>query len=98
MKNVKLDLNSADFQKTLFQLSKDELAAVFRALNKISQMTWQQVYEDQGLKWEAIAQSTAAGNRIYSFRFSQKYRVTAFRQGEYMCLLGLHVDHDSAYH
>ena len=34
--------------------------------------------------------------RIYSFRFSQKYRGLALREEDCMRLLMLHTDHDSA--
>lgn len=34
---------------------------------------------------------------IYSFRFSKKYRATAYRDNNYLVMLALFVDHDSAY-
>lgn len=40
---------------------------------------------------------TLSGERIYSFRFSKKYRALALRKNDFLCLLTLHVDHDSAY-
>ena len=51
-----------------------------------------------GLKWEAIiSKTTKTNDRIYSFRFAQKYRALALREESYLRLLTLHTDHDSAY-
>ncbi len=61
-------------------------------------MTWEALYCDSGLNWESIlSKKTPSNKRIYSFRFSQKYRATALRQEQYLRLLALHTDHDSAY-
>jgi hypothetical protein len=92
---VLLDLNSLIFQEDLFALEKAEQRAILNTLKKISQMTWEQVYGDKGLNWEAI--QSKASECMYSFRFSQKYRCVATREGDYMRLHTLHVDHDSAY-
>jgi hypothetical protein len=98
MPSIKIDMNSPYFQQELFELEKPEQLALLRTLKKISQLSWQNLYADQGLKWETIlSKSTKNGERIYSFRFSQKYRATAFREGDFLRLLTLHVDHDSAY-
>ena len=53
-KNVQLDLNNEVFQLGWFRLEKDEQQRVLDTLKKISQLTWDQVYRDQGLKWEKI--------------------------------------------
>jgi len=98
MADIKIDMNNPDFQRDLFALEKNEQIALIRALKKINRLSWLEVYSDNGLKWEAIlSKQTKSGERIYSFRFSQKYRATAFRQGDFLRLLALHVDHDSAY-
>ena len=97
MQSVKLDLNTPQFQKDLLSLQSGEQVAILRTLKKIAKMTWQQLYQDPGLKWEAISRRDSQDQRIHSFRFSQKYRATATRQGEYLRPLSLHVDHDSAY-
>lgn len=98
MNNIKIDMNNPDFQKDLFSLEKTELLAFIKALKKIAQLHWDQLYFDRGLKWELINSKRAeSGDRIYSFRFSQKYRALALRQGDFLRLLSLHVDHDSAY-
>ena len=98
MTKIKIDLNNPEFQKELFSLQKNEQLALIKTLRKVSSFTWDDLYKDQGLKWEAIiSKTTKAGQRIYSFRFSQKYRVVALREDSYLRLLTLHTDHDSAY-
>lgn len=95
---VRLDLNSPKFLAKLFRLTKDEQHAVLKTLEKISQMSWQQVYQDRGLKWEAIAaRRVASGQRLYTFRCSRGSRAVAIRDGTYLVLLSIHPDHDSAY-
>lgn len=98
MIKVKIDLNNPEFQKDLFALEKNDQLALIRTLRKISNITWDELYRDQGLKWEVIiSKTTKNNNRIYSFRFSQKYRALALREESYLRLLTLHTDHDSAY-
>lgn len=98
MANIKIDMNNPEFQQDLFHLEKQEQLALIKALRKISRINWHVLYADKGLKWETIlSKSTTTGERIYSFRFSKKYRATALRQGNFLRLLALHVDHDSAY-
>ncbi len=98
MIKVKIDLNNPEFQKDLFALEKNDQLALIRTLRKISNLTWDELYRDQGLKWEVIISKTTKNNdRIYSFRFSQKYRSLALREESYLRLLTLHTDHDSAY-
>lgn len=98
MSKIQIDMNNPEFQKDLFLLAKPEQLAFIRALKKISQLTWAELYADHGLRWEAIISKTSKTNkRIYSFRFSQKYRALALREDSYLRLLTLHTDHDSAY-
>ena len=98
MTKIKIDLNNLDFQKDLFSLQKNEQLSLIRTLKKINELTWDNLYKDQGLKWEAIvSKTTKSGQGIYSFRFSQKYRVLALRDGVYLRLLTLHTEYDSAY-
>lgn len=98
MTSIKIDLNNPVFQSDLFSLDKNELAALIKTLKKINRLTWTELYLDHGLKWEVISSKhTKSGERIYSFRFSQKYRATALRQEGFLRLLALHTDHDSAY-
>lgn len=98
MPKVKIDLNNPEFQKGLFSLEKKDQLSLIKTLNKISNLTWDELYRDQGLKWEIITSRTTKNKeRLYSFRFSQKYRALALREESYLRLLTLHTDHDSAY-
>lgn len=98
MATIKIDLNNPEFQSDLFGLEKNEQVALIKVLKKIHKLTWTELYSDHGLKWEAVlSKKTKTGERIYTFRFSQKYRAVALRQEDYLRLLTLHVDHDSAY-
>ena len=98
MNTIKIDMNNPEFQQDLFKLEKTEQTALINTLKKISKLTWTELYADHGLKWETItSKRTASGDRIYSFRFSQKYRATALRQDQFLRLLTLHTDHDSTY-
>ena len=98
MSSIKIDLNNSEFQKELFSLEKDQQLALIKTLRKINNLTWEQLYQDQGLKWELIVSKPSKNKeRIYSFRFSQKYRVLALREESFLRLLTIHVDHDSAY-
>ena len=98
MTHIKIDMNYPEFQKDLFSLEKNEQASLIKTLKKISQLKWHQLYADPGLNWEAIlSKQSKSGTRIYSFRFSQKYRATALREDDFIRLLTLHCDHDSAY-
>jgi hypothetical protein len=95
---VLLDLNSPVFQRNLFALTKEQQRSALLTLKKISEMTWEQVYRDAGLKWEAISlMAGPEGRRIYSLRMGKGFRAIAYREGEQMHLLSLHPDHDSAY-
>ena len=95
---VRLDLNNIEFQSDLFDLQKPEQLAVLATLRKIALLTWDQVHRDKGLNWEAIhSRSGADGKRLYSLRITQRCRAVAMREGEFMRLLSIHPDHDSAY-
>ncbi|NCO74201.1 MAG: hypothetical protein GW856_02920 [Cyanobacteria bacterium] len=98
MNKVLIDLNNPIFQKHLFNLSKSDLVAVFKTLKKISNLTWEQLYQDQGLKWEMIKNKKGKNKEsLYTLRITQKCRSIAVREGDYLRLLSLHTDHDSAY-
>lgn len=96
---VRLDLNNPVFQQNLLDLQKPDRHAALDTLGRLRQMTWNQVYRDQGLKWEKIASfKTPAGiDAIYSFRISQSRRATAYREGDFIRLLTIAPDHDSTY-
>ena len=90
-------MNESSFQKELFNLEKSEQRALLNTLRKISQLNWNELYRDKGIRWELITSSKFEKTDIYSFRFSQKYRGTAYREGDYLVLLNIFVDHDGAY-
>jgi len=95
---VELDLNNPQFQKALFKLEKSLIVEVIGALAKIAQMNWSQVYRDAGLKWELIySYKGPKGELRYSLRITKGFRAVAFREGNWIRLLTLHPDHDSAY-
>jgi hypothetical protein len=95
---VLLDLNTPAFQEDLFSLERQDLLAVLSTLKKIPDLEWTQLYADRGLRWEAIHnRTTPGGKRIYSLRVTKRFRAIAFREGDHLCLLSLHPDHDSAY-
>ncbi len=98
MSKILLDLNNPVFQQDLFNLQKAEALAILKTFRKISQLTWEQLYQDQGLKWEKISSKKGKnGETLYSLRITQKCRGIAVREGDYLRLLSLHSDHDSAY-
>jgi hypothetical protein len=96
---VKLDLNNPTFQTNLLYLEKPERHSAFETLKKIRQLTWNQVYADQGLKWEKIVSVTPPPGiaAIYSLRIMQSRRATAYREGDFMRFLTIAPDHDSTY-
>jgi hypothetical protein len=96
--HVRLDLNSPVFQRHLFGLQKDQQRAVLTTLSKLVAMTWNQVYLDAGLKWEAVSSQTGpGGEQLCSLRMGRGFRALAHRDGDWMRLHSLHPDHDSAY-
>jgi hypothetical protein len=95
---ISLDLNNPVFQRKLFNLTKNDQRRILNTLRKLVAMTWQQVYSDNGLKWELILSQRGPGdNKLYSFRISKGFRGVAYRDGSWLRLLSLHPDHDSAY-
>ena len=95
---VGLDLNNPVFQRQLLALEKEKQLAVLGSLRKLSQMTWEQVYADPGLRWEAIASRLGPhGGRLYTLRLGRGFRAVAYRDGDWLRLLTLHPGHDSAY-
>jgi hypothetical protein len=95
---IRLDLNDSEFQEDLFGLPKLQQTSVLATLKKLSRMTWDQVYRDPGLKWEAINSQTGPHQgRLYSFRLGKGFRAVAYREEHWLKMLSLHPDHDSAY-
>jgi len=96
--SVLLDLNNPVFQKRLFSLPKNEQWSVLGTFRKLSNMTWQQIYDDRGLKWEIItSRSGPHGARLYSFRIGKGFRGVAYREKSWLRILSLHPVHDDAY-
>ena len=95
---VRLDLNSPEFQEVFFRLEAEELKQVVASLRRLRSLSWSEVYRHTGLRWEAIRHiRTPAGATAYSLRLSQKVRAIAYRDGEFLRVVSLHPDHDSAY-
>ena len=95
---VRLDLNNPVFQENLLTLQKLDRHAALDTLNKIRQLTWNQVYRDPGLKWEKISSVKPPGriDALYSIRITQSRRATAYRDEDFMRLLTIAPDHDAA--
>ena len=96
---VRLDLNNPVFQENLLSMEKTQRHSALETLNKLRQMTWSQVYRDQGLKWEKIVSVTPPPGitAVYSLHISQSRRATAYRDGDFIRLLTIAPDHDETY-
>ncbi len=96
---IRLDLNNTVFQEQLLTLQNAERHAALGTLNKIGQLTWNQLYRDPGIKWETITsiKPPAGIDAVYSLRISRSRRATAHREGEYLRLLTIAPDHDATY-
>lgn len=94
---VRLDLNSPEFQDVFFRLELGALKQVVACLARLREFDWNNLYRHAGLRWEAIQHLKAPnGAKVYSLRLSQKIRAIAYRDGVFLRLISLHVDHDSA--
>ena len=80
-------------------LQKAERHAAMTTLNKIRQLTWNQLYRDQGLKWEKISsiKPPPGIDAVYSLRISRARRATAHRDGDFIRFLTIAPDHDATY-
>jgi hypothetical protein len=87
----RLDLNVEQFQSEFLDLEKAESLAALKTFRKLRTLSWEQVYRDAGLKWEAI------GNGLYTIRITQKCRAVVCRVGDLVRFTSIHADHDSAY-
>ncbi|WP_414026325.1 hypothetical protein [Cyanobium sp. ATX-6F1] len=96
---MKLDLNNPVFQEHLLTLQKIERNAALDTLNKIRQLTWNQLYRDPGLKWEKITsiKPPKGIDAVYSLRISRSRRATAHRDGAFIRMLTIAPDHDATY-
>lgn len=95
---IRLDLNSPEFQDVFFSLEVAELKQVVASLRRLRDLDWNGLYRHTGFRWEAIERLKAPnGAKVYSLRLSQRIRVVAFRDGDFLRLISLHPDHESAY-
>ena len=95
---IRLDLNSPEFLDVFRRLEATELRQVVASLRRLRELSWNSLYQHKGFRWEAIGSVQAPnGARLHSFRLSQRVRAIAFRDGEFLRVISLHPDHDSAY-
>ena len=95
---IRLDLNSPEFQDVFFRLEADDLKQVAGSLRRLRDLDWNHLYRHTGFRWEAIEHLHAPkGTKVYSLRLSQRIRAVAFRDGDFLRMVSLHPDHDSAY-
>jgi len=95
---VRLDLNSPEFQDVFFRLELAELKQVVASFRRLRDLDWNTLYRHPGFKWEALRHiRTPGGATAYSLRLSEKIRATAVRDGDFLRVVSLHPDHDSAY-
>lgn len=97
-RGVRLDLNSPEFQDVFFRLELAELKQVVAPLRRLRELDWTAVYRHTGSRREAIEHLQAPNRaKVYSLRLSQKVRAIGYRDGDFLRLISLHPDHDSAY-
>ena len=98
-RKLQLDLNNAVFQENWLTLDKSERNRATDTLRKLRQLTWDQLYRDQGLKWEKVAsvKPPPGIDAIYTLRITQSRRATAYRDGNLLRFLTIAADHDAAY-
>jgi hypothetical protein len=95
---LRLDLNSPSFQDVFLRLEPLELKRVVSGLQRLRGLDWEGLYRHPGFRWEAIRHiQTPSGATAYSLRLSEKVRAIAYRDGEFLRIVSLHPDHDSAY-
>jgi hypothetical protein len=95
---VRLDLNSPAFQDVVFRLAVAELKQVVSSVGRLRELDWNSLYQHTGYQWEHIGHLKGPGNAtVYSLRLGQKIRAIGYRDGDFLRLVSLHPDHDSAY-
>ena len=95
---MKVDLNFPLFQKDLFSLNKNELAAFFRTAKKLVKMDLTLIQQSSGLNLEKIrVMKGPAGKPLYSIRVTRSFRAVLTIDNDYLRFVSLHPDHDSAY-
>ena len=96
---LRLDLNNEVFQENWLTLDKSERVRVTDTFRKLRQLTWDQFYRDQGLKWEKIVsvKPPKGIDAVYTLRITQSRRASAYRDGNFLRFLTIAPDHDVAY-
>ena len=95
---VRLDLNSPEFQDVFFRLPVAQLKQVVASLCRLRELDWNGLYRHTGYQWEHIGHLKGPGGaKVYSVRLSQQIRAIGYRDGDFLRLVSLHPDHDSAY-
>ena len=95
---MKIDLNFLDFQKDLFELQKNEGYPLIKTLRTLSRMDFDQLRRSPGLNLERIRNmKTRKDNPLYSIRITRFFRAVLSIEGDYLCFISLHSDHDSTY-
>ena len=95
---LRLDLNSPEFQDVFFRLAVAEMKQVAASLARLRELDWNSLDRHTGYHWEWLDHVKGPGGaKVYSLRLSQKIRAVGFRDGEFLRLVSLHPDHDSAY-
>jgi hypothetical protein len=95
---VGLELDSPEFQDVFFRLELSELKQVVGSLRRLRELDWTTLYRHTGFNWEAIRHiRTPNDATAYSLRLSDKIRAIAYRDGDFLRIISLHPDHDSAY-
>lgn len=68
------------------------------SLQRLRELDWNALYHHSGFNWEAIRHIPAPkGATAHSLRLSQRIRAIAYRDGDFLRIISLHPDHDSAY-
>ena len=95
---IRLDLNSPEFQDVFFRLAAAELKQVVASLGRLRELEWNTLYRHTGYQGEHISHLKGPGDaKVYSLRLSQKIRAIGYRDGNFLRLVSLHPEHDSAY-
>jgi hypothetical protein len=96
---VLLDLNDPNLQQHLFGSPKPERHSAMETLQRLRRMNWDEVYRDNGLKWEKTVGYVPVKGfpAVYSVRLSQSRRAIAYRDGNFLRFLGIPSDYDFPY-
>lgn len=91
---IELDLNQETFQADFLRLQKIEALAFIKTLRKLKSISWAELHQDRGLRWES---TKSLRKNTYTIRITLKCRAVVERDGNTLRFLSLHPDHDSAY-